>query len=76
MKPQDYIINLSGTCFLGFVPHPGSYYLIGTGLMGGYYTIHDNSDHANARIGFVPHLDSSKIEVVAGSNPSTPIQYM
>lgn len=76
MKPQDYIINLSGTCFLGFVPHSGSYYLIGTGLLGGYYTIHDNSNHTNARIGFVPHTNSSKIEVATGKNPSTPIQYM
>jgi len=76
MKPQDYIINLSGTCFLGFVPHPGSYYLLGTGLMAGYYTIHDNSDHANARIGFVPHTTSSKIEVSTGTNPKRAVQYL
>ena len=74
MKPQDYIINLSGTCFLGFIPNPGNYFLIGLGLMGGYYTIHDNSNHANARIGFVPHSTSSKIEIAAGKSPSMPIQ--
>jgi hypothetical protein len=44
--------------------------------MGGYYTIHDNSNHTNARIGFVPHSSSSKIEVAAGTNPSRPIQYL
>jgi FAD/FMN-containing dehydrogenase len=31
----------------------------------GYYSIHDNSDHANARIGFAPHSTSSKVKVEA-----------
>lgn len=31
--------------------------------MRGYYTIHDNDDHKNAKIGFAPHWVSDKENV-------------
>lgn len=48
-------------CLLAFIDSFGAgYWLVGDAFLKGYYTIHDNDDHANARIGFAPHSTSSK----------------
>jgi hypothetical protein len=41
--------------------------------MKGYYTIHDNSDKSNAKLGFVPNVESTKIDVVDGYAPKTKV---
>jgi hypothetical protein len=39
----------------------------------GYYTIFDNDDHANAKMGFAPHANSSKVKVEKMAKPTTDI---
>ena len=52
------------TCILGFLDDDqADYWLLGDVFLRGYYTIHDNSDHDNAKIGFAPHWVSSKKKV-------------
>ena len=41
--------------------------------MRGYYSIHDNSDHKNAKIGFAPHATSKKKNVVDANAPETDV---
>jgi len=53
-------MNIDGTCVLAFVDTNDSYWLMGDAFLTGYYSIHDNEDHANARVGFVPHTNSDK----------------
>ncbi len=50
----------SDTCLIAIVDSPSSFWLVGDAFLKGYYTIHDNDDHANARMGFAPHATSSK----------------
>lgn len=38
--------------------------------MKGYYTIHDNNDHAQSKMGFVPNVESEKLDVVDGFAPN------
>jgi hypothetical protein len=46
---------------LAFVDyHRTDFWILGTAFMKGYYIIHDNDDHANARMGFAPHSGSTK----------------
>jgi hypothetical protein len=57
-------------CLLGFLDGKGQdYWLLGDVFMRGYYSIHDNSDHKNARIGFAPHATSIKGNVVNATAP-------
>ena len=37
--------------------------------MKGYYTIHDNNDKSNSKIGFAPNAESTKIEIADGFAP-------
>ena len=37
--------------------------------MKGYYTIHDNVDKTQSKIGFVPNVESTKVDVVDGFAP-------
>lgn len=61
---KDYVIEMDGVCLLAFVVHPQEFWLLGDAFLMGYYSIHDNDDHANARIGFAPHSTSTKPEIV------------
>ena len=49
------------------------YWLMGTNFMQGYYTIFDNDDHSNARLGFAPHTDSSKVKIDDVRMPTTDV---
>lgn len=61
---KDYFIEYTeGSetfCFLAFVPTQDAYWLLGDAFLNGYYSIHDNINHANARLGLVPHATSTK----------------
>jgi len=37
--------------------------------MKGYYTIHDNIDKTKSKIGFVPNVESTKVDVIDGFAP-------
>ena len=73
---EDYILAFDDTddagvtttvCFMGIVAsNDMSYWLLGDVFLTGYYSIFDNSDHDNGRIGFAPHATSSK--PVVGEN--------
>jgi len=70
VKAEDYILEVEGSCILGFLDGGSSpYWLLGDAFLKGYYSIHDNDDHANARIGIVPHSNSNKPFVESGSAP-------
>jgi len=62
-------MNIDGTCVLAFVDTTDSYWLMGDAFLTGYYSIHDNEDHANARVGFVPHTNSDKPFIEQGQKP-------
>lgn len=52
-----------------------TYWLLGDTFLTGYYSIYDNSDHDNARVGFAPHATSSKPVLVENSSiPSTRVE--
>lgn len=61
---HDYVIEIEGVCLLAFVVHPSEFWLLGDAFLMGYYSIHDNEDHENAKIGFAPHKTSKKPEIV------------
>jgi len=61
-------------CILGFLDGEGQdYWLLGDVFMRGYYSIHDNSDHKNAKIGWAPHANSPKKKVVNADSPETDV---
>ena len=61
-------------CILSIVDTSGAgYWLLGDTFLKGYYSIHDNDDHANARIGFAPHAESSKPLVEKLPMPETDV---
>lgn len=68
---DDYFLTLEtegeeDACILAFLDDSSlNFWLLGDAFLRGYYSIHDNSDHANARIGFAPHSTSSKQNVEA-----------
>lgn len=46
---KDYIVETDGLCVLAFTINVGQeYWLLGDAFLMGYYTIHDNQDHAKA----------------------------
>ena len=58
---DEYDAAEADTCLLAIIDdYQVSYWLLGDAFLKGYYTIHDNSDHANAKMGFAPHATSSK----------------
>ena len=73
VKASDYVLQIDGSCILAFVnDQSSSYWLLGDAFLTGYYSIHDNENHVNARIGFVPHANSDKPFIEEGINPSKP----
>lgn len=70
---KDYVIDVDGVCLLAFVVHPSDFWLLGDAFLTGYYSIHDNEDHDNARIGFAPHSSSTKPEII--EFPSSNIEH-
>lgn len=72
VKAYDYVQELEGTCYLSFVEDMStSYWLIGDAFLRGYYSIHDNEDHSQAKLGFIPHANSDKPHVSYGEVPAT-----
>jgi len=68
IPPEDYIINSTTDCLLGFMPNQGQeYWILGDSFFRGYYTIHDDE---NSRLGIVPHSNSHKSDVQHGQTPS------
>lgn len=66
--------DFDGLCILSIIDTYGAgYWLLGDAFLKGYYTIHDNDDHANARIGFAPHAQSSKSFVEILPKPTTDV---
>ena len=61
---EDYVIEVEGICLLAFVVHPNEFWLLGDAFLMGYYSIHDNEDHENARIGLAPHKTSKKPGII------------
>ena len=74
ISASDYILNYSGTCVLAFVPINSTYWLAGLPLLNGYYTVHDNIDATKARMGFAPHVTSSKVNVATAFTPSKSVE--
>ncbi len=60
LKASDYIHEFDGVCFLGIIPTSRDAWVFGTSVFEGYYTIFDQSDVENARIGIAPHASSEK----------------
>lgn len=72
MSATDYFQEISGSCYLAFVEDiSSSYWLIGDAFLRGYYSIHDNEDHTNAKLGFIPHANSIKPHIGYGDVPET-----
>ena len=69
---KDYIMQDGSLCFLGFIlnDQEDDYWVLGDVFLQGYYSIHDNSDPLNAKLGLVPHKNSSKDFVQTGSVPN------
>jgi hypothetical protein len=66
--------DYEGLCILSIIDTYGAgYWLLGDAFLKGYYTIHDNDDHANARMGFAPHAQSSKSLVENLPKPTTDV---
>jgi hypothetical protein len=42
--------------------------------LSGYYTVHDNIDPTKARMGFAPHVTSSKVPVATAFTPSNSVE--
>ena len=62
MDPQDYVRDISdeengSQCLLLIVKGQTPFLVMGLPLYKGYYTVHDD---ANSRLGFVPHVGSTK----------------
>jgi hypothetical protein len=85
IKKDDYVIVLNDLleepdpefedeCLFAIIDdfNP-DYWLVGDAFLKGYYTIHDNDDHANAKIGFAPHATSTKQLVTAEPMPKESI---
>ena len=66
---QDYFIEMNGSCMLAFVEQPTGYWLLGDAFLMGYYSIHDNSNHAAARVGFAPAASSFKHDIQVATTP-------
>ena len=61
---EDYVLEIEDVCVLAFLVHKSEFWLLGDAFLMGYYSIHDNEDHDNSRIGFAPHKDSRKPHIV------------
>ena len=59
---------------LAFVSLNATYWLAGLPLMNGYYTVHDNVNPAAARMGFAPHVTSSKVNVATAFTPTYKVE--
>jgi len=71
-RQEDYIIDISGTCILGILPHNyGNFWVIGTTIFKGYYTVYDNSNPDDAKVGFAPSATSDKSVLTSEFFPDT-----
>ena len=75
VNSEDYVLDVSeaqdgSQCLLLLIGLDGPYNIFGTPLFQGYYTIHDQSNKAETRLGFVPTNISSKPKLFLGSKPS------
>lgn len=63
------------SCFLGIIQDKTiNYWIMGDVFLRGYYTIHNNIDHADAYLGFAPHATSTKSKVTAVTLPETNVE--
>ena len=74
VTPEDYLIQHpddNSICFLCIAGMDLDHWILGDAFMRGWYNIHD---HENLRMGFVPHVGSSKSAPVQKTNdPATPL---
>ena len=70
IKAEDYLEEYDGVCYIGLLIGEYPVYTFGTQAMNGYYTIFDNSDPDNARVGFAPHATSTKSVLAEDDLPS------
>jgi hypothetical protein len=57
-------------CIIGIIDdYNATYWTLGDSFLRGYYTILDNNDHANAKMGFAPHAASDKAFVSTSRLP-------
>lgn len=73
LAEADQSSEYADTCILSIIDDTSSFWLVGDSFLKGYYTIHDNDDHANARMGFAPHATSTKSKVVKAAKPTTDV---
>ena len=67
MRPEDYIVEENGYCYLKFnsdVKNKERNWKFDLSLLSGYYTVFEYGDPKSpSRIGFAPRKDSSKVHV-------------
>ena len=71
LRAEDYIGKTEGVCYIKIVPGWFPAWVFGTSVLEGYYTIFDNADHDDAKIGIAPHVNSDKDVLESGSFPTT-----
>lgn len=60
---EEPLEEYNDLCILAIVENvavESAYWVLGDAFLKGYYTIHDNDDHENPRMGFAPHSESPK----------------
>lgn len=58
---DEFEEELGEMCFLAFIDTwEQEYWTLGTAFTKGYYSVFDNDDHANAKMGFIPTATSEK----------------
>jgi hypothetical protein len=67
---DEYDPEAADTCLLAIIDSWSGYWLVGDAFLKGYYSIHDNEDHANAKMGFAPHATSAKQVVQKLTKPT------
>lgn len=68
---EDASSEYDDTCLLAIIDDYQPYYwLVGDAFLKGYYSIHDNDNHASARMGWAPHTASNKHKVEKLAKPT------
>ena len=62
ISKEDYIVNVgNNVCVLAFIPHQfGNFWVFGTPILKGYYSVFDNADPTSAKLRVAPSATSSK----------------